>query len=723
MALIPKYNLAFAKKAKEPAIELVINLPKTEKQLEEAFAMANVQELMLNVESGFGEIPESIKHAPILQTLRIENLKKYKGNAQMPDVLLELPQINYLSISECPNLVFGTKSWEKMIGLTSLNISESGTEFPLGMAKIPNLKSLSMRCGYEIPLELGNLTSLELLHLSMFSLKAPESITHLKQLKDLSIFCSEFPAWIGKCSKNLKKIFVYTRDSVKEIPEDVFDYPELEQLEICSSGLEYLSPKVAQLKCLKRLRLSRNQLSSLPEELVTLENLERLDIEFNKFSTIPGFLIKIPNLKELNLKGATTHDSEIERFEKFYKWNKYCPQKTPVDSGFEYTFTTNTKEEKEFFAAIWDKKPLTADALDINKLCKALNSGIVPLNAHALYYLTEICDKAYRPLKAGDVLFIEAKTAFKKTELKEKLNALNIGLAAEYDENVTHVLIDENGKTDYQALLMTELQLSTYLNENKPDYLVEYAKQDTGTLDNITSMLYSLNSSNVDVAFSLMKGGGVPEGAVTALFTVYKLSDDKEQCAKAHKFLQKIASPNLASALKKRVDFKKIRHSGEYNSRLSVFANTELDLARFGLEFTRAFNEVYALESILKHNNPEYSKAFLMLISANGTLNLNLEYYKIKDIPECIYEFDHIKKLRLVVSNKASREELKSIEKLRNLEELELDDSLKDIIMFAPAFMNSLEKLPNLKKIRVNGMSKETKAFLEKHLPNCQLQS
>jgi len=54
---------------------------------------------------------------------------------------------------------------------------------------------------------------------------------------------------------------------------------------------------------------------------------------------------------------------------------------------------------------------------------------------------------------------------------------------------------------------------------------------------------------------------------------------------------------------------------------------------------------------------------------------------------------------------------------------LELDDSLKDIIMFAPAFMNSIEKLPNLKKIRVNGMSKETKAFLEKHLPNCQLQS
>lgn len=721
MALIPKYNLAFAKKANEAAIELVINLPKTEKQLEEAFAMPNVQELMLNVESGFGEIPESIKHAPILQTLRIENLKKYKGNAQMPDVLLELPQINYLSISECPNLVFGTKSWEKMIGLTSLNISESGTEFPLGMTKIPNLKSLSMRCGYEIPLELGNLTSLELLHLSMFSLKAPESITRLKQLKDLSIFCSEFPAWIGKCSKKLKKIFVYTRDSIREIPEDVFDYPELEQLEICSSGLEYLSPKVAQLKCLKKLRLSRNQLSSLPEELVALENLERLDIEFNKFSTIPGFLIKIPNLKELNLKGATTHDSEIDRFEKFYNWINNCPQKILGESG--YTITTNTKEEKDFFAAVWDKKPLTAEALDINKLGKALNSGIIPFNAHALYYLTEISEKAYHPLKAGDVLFIEAKTAFKKTELKEKLSALNISLAAEYDENVTHVLIDENGKTDYQALLMTELQLSAYLNENKPDYLVEYAKQDTSTLDNITSMLYSLNSSNVDVAFSLMKGGGVPEGAVTALFTVYKLSDDKDQSAKALKFLQKVASSNLASALKKRVDFKKVRHSGEYKSSLSVFENTELDLARFGLEYTRAFNEVYALESILKLNNPEYSKAFLLLISANGILNLNLEYYKIKDIPECIYEFDHIKKLRLVVSNKASREELKSIEKLRNLEELELDDSLKDIIMFAPAFMNSLEKLPNLKKIRVNGMSKETKAFLEKHLPNCQLQS
>ncbi len=708
MALLPKYNLSFAKKATEPAIELVINLPKTEKQLVDAFAMPNVQELMLNVESGFGEIPESIKNAPILQTLRIDDLKKFKGTVEIPAVLLELPQITYLSISDSPNLIFGEKSWEKMIGLTSLNLYGSGTGFPIGMTKALNLKSISLNCEYEIPDEIGNLSNLELLHISIFSLKAPEAITRLSKLKDLSMFCSSFPSWIGKCSKKLKKIFVYTRDTVKEIPEDVFDYPELEILEICSSGLEYLSPKVAQLKSLKKLRLSRNQFSSLPEELTQLENLERLDIEFNKFSTIPGLLIKIPNLKELNLKGAATHDSEISRFEKFYSW---------------ISSSANTKEEKEFFADVWDKKPMTAEALDINKLGKALNSGIVPFNAHALYYLTEISEKAYRPFKAGDVLFIEAKTAFKKTELKEKLSALNISLAADYDENVTHVLIDESGNTDYQALLMTELQLSTFLNDNKPDYLVESVQQDSGTLDNITSMLYSLNTANVDVAFSLMKSGGVPEGAVTALFTVYKLSNDKDQCAKALKFLQKIASPDLASALKKRVDFKKTRHSGEYNSNLSVFENTELDLIRFGLAYTRASDEVYALESILKQNNPEISKEFLLLISAKGNLSLNLEYYKIKDIPECIYEFDHIKSLRLVVSKKASREDLKSIEKLKSLEELILDDSMKEIVMFAPAFMNSLEKLPNLKKIRVYGMSAETKAFLEKHLPNCQLQS
>jgi Leucine-rich repeat (LRR) protein len=708
MALLPKYNLSFAKKAKEPAIELVINLPKTEKQLDEAFAMPNVQELMLNVESGFGEIPESIKNAPILQTLRIENLKKYKGKAQIPDVLLELPQINYLSISDSPNLIFGEKSWEKMIGLTSLNLYGSGTGFPIGMTKALNLKSISLNCEYEIPDELGNLSNLELLHLSIFSLKAPEAITRLSKLKDLSMFCSEFPTWIGKCSKKLKKIFVYTRDTVKEIPEDVFEYPELEALEICSSGLEYLSPKVAQLKSLKKLRLSRNQFSQLPEELVQLENLERLDIEFNKFNNIPGLIIRIPNLKELNLKGAALHDSEISRFEKFYAW---------IKDG------KNSAEDLAFFADVWDKKALPIADLYIQKLEKALNSGIIPLNAHALYYLTELSEKAYCPFKAGDVLFIDAKTAFKKTELKEKLGALNITLASAYNEQVTHVLIDENSNTDYETALMTELQLTAFLNENKPDYLVESVQQDSGTLDNITSMLYSLIPANVEVAFSLMKSGGVPEGTVTALFTVYKLSNDKDQCSKALKFLQKIASPNLASALKKRVDFKKTRHSGEYKTNISVFENTELDLIRFGLAYTKASDEVYALESILKQNNPIISKEFLLLISSKGILNLNLEYYKIKDIPDCIYEFDHIKKLRLVVSKKASREDLKSIEKLKSLEELELDDSLKEIVMFAPAFMNSLEKLPNLKKIRVYGMSAETKAFLEKHLPNCQLQS
>jgi hypothetical protein len=133
--MLPKYNIVNFKKAKEPAIELHINLPKSEKQLDEAFACTNVVELVLNVEAGFGHIPQSILKMPNLKTLHIENLKKLKTTAEIPEVLLELPQIDYLKIYESPNIVFGNKSWEKMLSLNTLYIYLTGEEFPTGMTK------------------------------------------------------------------------------------------------------------------------------------------------------------------------------------------------------------------------------------------------------------------------------------------------------------------------------------------------------------------------------------------------------------------------------------------------------------------------------------------------------------------------------------------------------------------------------------------------------------
>lgn len=707
--MLPKYNIVNFKKATEPAIELVLNLPKPLKLLEELLALPNIVELTLNVEEGFGELPELIKQAHNLKNLRIENLKKYPENVLIPEVLLNLGQIENMQIIDCPNLVFGNSSWAGLSNLNGLYLYNTASTFPTGMTKALNLRSISIsKCKFEIPESFSELKNLEIISISQDT-PAPIALKYLPKLESLSIFCSDLPDWIGDCSKTMQSLSVYANIEKELVPENVYEYPFLEKLQLWRCGIKTLSPKISQLKKLKSLQLGRNKLTSLPIELASMDHLEELDIEYNPFSGTPSLLALMPWLKNSKISGTALHDSEIARFKKFLDW---------------LTKSSYTQTDRAFFVQIWDKADFKPQREDLNNLSAALLSKIDPLNSHALYYLTEVCDSAYRPLKKGDILFVDAKLSNKISEIKEKLKALEISVATKYSETVTHVLIDLKSNLNYNgASLMTEQQLISYLNELKPDYLVESAQQDDSMVEQVNALLFSMDDDNVEIAFGLLKGGGIPTVVMTALFTVYKFSDNKNICSKALKLLQQAASPELLSALKTRTDFKKTNSRYKFNSNISIFSGTEIDLIRFSIAFSRFKNASYSEEYILKNANQKDLREYCELISKEGTLNLNLSYYGIIDVPEFVYEFTHLTKLRLVTVTKVAQEDLKSIEKLVALEVLELDDSLHKIGMFAMPFLKSLSKLPKLKSIRIYGMSQETKAFLKANLPNCSLRS
>lgn len=61
--------------------------------------------------------------------------------------------------------------------------------------------------------------------------------------------------------------------------------------------LKEIPAEVFQFKNLQELDLSANRLSGIPNELFTLTNLQRLDISFNEISEIPAGIKQLTNLK------------------------------------------------------------------------------------------------------------------------------------------------------------------------------------------------------------------------------------------------------------------------------------------------------------------------------------------------------------------------------------------------------------------------------------------
>ncbi len=86
------------------------------------------------------------------------------------------------------------------------------------------------------------------------------------------------------------------KDRLKEIPPEVFQFPNLQWLDLSKNRLKEISPKIGLLKELKKLILEKNKIESLPAEIGELEDLRELIINRNELETLPD---EIGNLKKL----------------------------------------------------------------------------------------------------------------------------------------------------------------------------------------------------------------------------------------------------------------------------------------------------------------------------------------------------------------------------------------------------------------------------------------
>lgn len=167
-------------------------------------------------------------------------------------------------------------------------------------------------CCRGIPTELGLLSSLEMLDLSLSSSLVgtiPESLGNLKELKILNLSGSQFitgtiPKELGNC-KSLRVLSLTTMGLTGEIPSSLANLKQLITLDIGANNLSGTLPhELGQLKNLAILEAPFNDFTGfIPESFGNLGHLEQLLLQGNKMSgSLPETIGLCSSLRMIDLR-------------------------------------------------------------------------------------------------------------------------------------------------------------------------------------------------------------------------------------------------------------------------------------------------------------------------------------------------------------------------------------------------------------------------------------
>jgi TonB family protein len=107
--------------------------------------------------------------------------------------------------------------------------------------------------------------------------------------------------------------------SVKEIPNNIDTFPNLELLDYSGSQINKLPENFKNLDKVKSLDLSGCLFTEFPLEICDMESLEELDFAFNKITKIPIEILNCKNLKSINLEYTSIPKEEQKALKKQLK--------------------------------------------------------------------------------------------------------------------------------------------------------------------------------------------------------------------------------------------------------------------------------------------------------------------------------------------------------------------------------------------------------------------
>ena len=99
-----------------------------------------------------------------------------------------------------------------------------------------------------------------------------------------------------------------------EINPLVFNYPEIEELNLMTNNIVEIPPSIRKLKNLRRLRINNNQLTTLPHEIGFLTHLHYLELWGNPILEFPEEILQMKNLQTIRLEGLGDKHTAMRRF-------------------------------------------------------------------------------------------------------------------------------------------------------------------------------------------------------------------------------------------------------------------------------------------------------------------------------------------------------------------------------------------------------------------------
>jgi Leucine-rich repeat (LRR) protein len=107
-----------------------------------------------------------------------------------------------------------------------------------------------------------------------------KSFSFLLSILPVIICSSQRYTSLDKALENIKgiRILDLSKDGLNEIPQEVFQLVNLEELILFKNKIKQIPPQIKDLKRLKWLALSRNEIESLPPEIGDLKMLENLSL-------------------------------------------------------------------------------------------------------------------------------------------------------------------------------------------------------------------------------------------------------------------------------------------------------------------------------------------------------------------------------------------------------------------------------------------------------------
>ncbi len=137
----------------------------------------------------------------------------------------------------------------------------------------------------------------------------PEKVYKLK-LSNPKKILKEIPAEVFQF-KNLQELDIST-NQIKKLPDELFKLLNLQVLDVSFNQIQEIPSAIGQLKNLQSLICKGCRLTKLPVEVAKLQQLHTLDVFANRIKTFPLEMSKLTNIRTINIlrNGMTAEEKK-----------------------------------------------------------------------------------------------------------------------------------------------------------------------------------------------------------------------------------------------------------------------------------------------------------------------------------------------------------------------------------------------------------------------------